>query len=193
VKILVRLVLLTGAAAAISMMLREPLARRVAVHLAAPVTRLAEAARVTTKPSSMVPMLPPAQPPMLPIVPSASPHVPIVPVPLHKKVSAKPASSVTVLTRKQIEDAIATRVDGAKALLVRDPAGHPIGLRLSHVGKLAPFGVHEGDILVSANGFPLRTPDEAMAALGKLQDARHVVVAFRRGDATFAIPVDLVD
>ena len=86
-----------------------------------------------------------------------------------------------------------TRLDGARAALVRDDAGHPVGLRLTGVGKLAPFGVHDGDILISANGFPLRTSDEALAALGKLQDAKRVIVSLRRGAATYSVPVELVD
>jgi len=193
VNVVVRLVLLAGGAAALSLMVREPLARAVAARMASPVIELAEVSRRIASRAAMLPLLPTASAPIVPMLPSSSPHVPIIPVPLHHKQAAKPASSSVTLTRKQIDDAVASRVGGARAALVRDDAGHAIGLRLSHVGPLAAYGIHEGDILTSANGLPLRTPDEALAALGKLQDARHVVVAFRRGATAYTIPVDLVD
>lgn len=188
-RVLVRLVLLSGAAAAIALMVREPLARRVSARFAPHVVDLAQASRNIAPRATVVLSLPP---PILPPPPPA--HTPIVAVPIHKHVAApKAAASSTVLSRAQIEDAIATRVGGARATLVRDDGGQPIGLRLSNVGLLAPYGVREGDILVSANGLALRTPDEAVAALGKLQNARHVVVGFRRGPTSYAIPIDLVD
>ena len=77
--------------------------------------------------------------------------------------------------------------------MVRNEAGQPIGLRLTGVGRLAPYGVRDGDVLISANGLPLRTPEESLAALGKLQDAKRVVVVLGRGTATYAVPIELAD
>jgi hypothetical protein len=191
VNVLVRLVLLSGAAAAISLMVREPLARRVSARIAPRVIELAEVSRRLAPRPAMLPMLPSATAPMLPMLPPAASYAPIVPIPLKKP--ARAAASAQTITRKQLEDAVATRLDGARAMLVRDNAGQPIGLRLSGVGRLAPYGVHDGDVLVGANGMPLRTPDEALAALGKLQDVKHVVVVLRRGNATYSVPIDLVE
>jgi hypothetical protein len=195
VSVLVRLVLLSGAAAAISLMVREPLARRVTARIVPGVGQLAEASRRLAPPARMLPLLPSSAASIVPLLPPSPVYAPIVAVPLpHKKVAKAAASaSVSTITRKQVEDAIASRLDGARAALVRDEAGHPLGLRLSGVGRLAPYGVRDGDVLVSANGMPLRTPEESLAALGKLQDAKRVVVVLRRGSATYAIPVELTE
>lgn len=191
---LVRLVLLSGAAAAISLMVREPLARRLNAHIAPSVTELAAVSRnLAPRSAKMLPLVPAAATPIVPLLPVLPPHTPIVPVPLKKAAKATTPASPQTISRKQLEDAIATRLDGARAALVRDDEGHPIGLRLTGVGRLAPYGVHDGDVLVAANGMPLRTPDEALAVLGKLQDAKHVVVVLRRGSANYSVPIDLVD
>jgi hypothetical protein len=192
VNVLVRLLLLSGAAAALSLMVREPLARRVNARLAPHVGELAEVSRQIAPRAAMLPLLSSAPIAMLPLLPSASAHVPVVAVPIAKKKgTAKP--SAQTITRKQLEEAIASRLDGARATLVRDDAGHAVGLRLTGVAPLAPYGVHDGDVLVSANGMPLRTPDESLAALGKLQDVKRVVVVLRRGNASYSIPIELVD
>jgi hypothetical protein len=107
------------------------------------------------------------------------------------KSSKKQAPPTLTVTRAEVEDAIATKCHGVKATLVRDDAGAPIGLALHRVGPLARFGVAEGDVLVAANGQSLRTPDEALAALGAMKDATRVSIALRRGDATYVITVQV--
>ncbi len=191
--VLVRLLLLSGAAAAISLALREPLARRVSARVAPHVTELASASRRFAPSPRMLPLLPSAPAPMLPFVPPVASYAPIVPVPLPHKKAAKTVPSAQKITRQQLDEAIASRLDGARATLVRNEAGQPIGLRLTGVGRLAPYGVRDGDVLISANGLPLRTPEESLAALGKLQDAKRVVVVLGRGTATYAVPIELAD
>lgn len=189
-KVVMRLVLLAGAAALIALFVRAPLAARVACSLAAPVRALAElipVARVAVAApaSTMLPMLPPPIEAQVPLLPT-----PVVP----KRVAAKsPPAKPHVVTRKEVEDAIATRLSGANAVLVRGEDGKPLGLKLSGVGRLAPFGVRDGDVLVAANGMPLRSADEALAALGALKDAKHVTVSLRRGTGTYAVPLELED
>ena len=51
----------------------------------------------------------------------------------------------------------------------------------------------DGDVLVSANGLPIRTADEGLAAIGKLQQATQVVAVFRRGASSYAVTLDLVE
>ena len=194
-KVLLRLVLLAGAAAALALVVREPLATRVAKAVTPGARALAELAptprgRASAATPPMVPMLP--SPQVGPVTPV--PFVPLLPHPPIKHAQKAPAPLKRhVVTRKELEDAIASRVGGANAVLVRDADGKPAGLRLSGVGRLAPFGVAEGDVLVAANGLPLRNADEALAALGALKDAKHVTVTLRRGTATYSVPIDLDD
>ncbi|MBI2395620.1 MAG: hypothetical protein HYV09_39000 [Deltaproteobacteria bacterium] len=211
-RVLTRMVLITGAAAALALAVRDRVATRVARGLDAPVHALADAARtLSPRPTTAAPpaapnSAPSAAPcassallpglptlPLLPTLPTLPllPSLPTRPAPgkLAKAAPAKPHR----ITRKELEDAIATRVSGASAVLVRDVDGGPAGLRLGGVSRLAPFGVQEGDVLVSANGMPLRTPDEALAALGSLKDASRVVVVLRRGSSSYAVPIELGD
>lgn len=193
-RVLLRLVLLAGAAAALALVVREPLATRVAKAVTPGARALAELAptprgRASAAPT-LVPLLPSTQP--APVTPA--PVVPLLPQPPIKHAQKAPAPLKRhVVTRKELEDAIASRVGGANAVLVRDADGKPAGLRLSGVGRLAPFGVAEGDVLVAANGLPLRNADEALAALGALKDAKHVTVTLRRGAGTYSVPIDLDD
>lgn len=196
-RVLARLILVTGAAAAFALAVRDPAASRVARALDAPVRALADAAsklspRVDAPPPTAAPRGDLALPPPAPSTSSSSFGAPTTPSAAKKAAKAAPAKPWRV-TRKEIEDAIATRVSGAKAVLVRDPDGKPAGLRLGGVARLAPFGVQEGDVLMSANGLPLRTPDEALAALGSLKDASRVVVVLRRGQGTYAVALELAD
>ena len=129
--------------------------------------------------------------------PSAAPTsiAPRIASPLSKDVAPTPTKKTApaglVVTRAEVEDAIATKCHGVRASLVRDGDGAPIGLALHRVGALARFGVSEGDVVIAANGHPLRTPDEALAALGALKDASRVSVALRRGDATYVVTVEV--
>ena len=109
------------------------------------------------------------------------------------KTPKKQAAPALTVTRVEVEDAIATKCHGVKATLMRDENGAPIGLALHRVGPLARFGVAEGDVLVAANGQSLRTPDEALAALGAMKDATRVSVALRRGNATYVVTVQVAD
>lgn len=195
IRVGVRVLLLSGAAAALALVTRDRLAARVTPLVDRPVHALAFAAR------ELVPRMRPTPPPLAP-----QPFVPALPVegPRAQVVLGKPAAktmpaandaphTIARITRKELESAIANGLPGASAVLVKDDDGKPAGLRLAGVGKLAPFGIHDGDVLVSANGLPLRSADEALAALGGLKDAHHVVVVLRRGTSAYSVPVDLVD
>lgn len=196
IRVGVRVLLLSGAAAALALVTRDRLAARVTPLVDRPVHALAFAAR------EIIPRVRPTSAPLAP-----QPFVPPVESPRAQVVLAKPAgkakpatkgapqttTSITRITRKELESAIANGLPGASAVLVKDDDGKPAGLRLAGVGKLAPFGIHDGDVLVSANGLPLRSADEALAALGGLKDAHHVVVVLRRGTSAYSVPVDLVD
>ncbi len=190
-KVATRLILLAGAAAVIALLLRDALATRIARTLVEPARALA-----ALTPSARA-VAPAPSPTILPLLPT--PSAPVVPPPpakpLAKPAAPKPSASVKahVVTRKEVEDAIANRLSGANAVLVKGADGKPLGLRLSGVSRLAPFGVQEGDILVSANGLPLRTADEAIAALGALKDEKHVVFSLRRGDIAYSVPLDLAE
>jgi membrane-associated protease RseP (regulator of RpoE activity) len=189
VRVLARLVLLAGAAALVALLVRDAVATRVARALAGPVRALVALApririAVAAAPSGTI----------LPLLPQHElPHVPLLPTPIApKRVAAHAAPAKRhVVTRKEVEEAIATRLSGANAVLVKDEDGKPLGLRLTGVGRLAPFGVRDGDILVAANGLPLRTADEAISALGALKDSKHVTVTLRRGAGSYSVPLDL--
>lgn len=201
-KVAVRLILLAGVAALLALMVREPLAVRLALAFAEPTRDLAAWA---PKPKTIVPLLPratsavPTILPMLPMLPMLSSvqagPVTVLPIPKHivKKPEPAKANLVNLVTRKEVEEAIASRLSGVSAVLVHDDAGKPLGLRLAHVGRLAPFGVQEGDLLVAANGLPLRTADEAASALGALKDATRVTFTLRRGDKSYGVPLQLAD
>ncbi len=195
IRVAVRALLLSGAAAALALAVRDPLARRLLPQLAGPTAALAHAARgVSPRPRVGAP--PPAPPPF--VVPRASVEqaLPLAPVsgkPSPGPHASKPSSGAHIVTRKQLEDALANGLPGASALAVKDEDGKPAGLRLSGVSRLASFGVRDGDVLVSANGLPLRNGDEALAALGALKDAQRVVVVLRRGAGAYSVPVELAD
>jgi S1-C subfamily serine protease len=188
VKIAVRLILIAGAAAVIALLIRDRLATRVARAIVEPTRKLAALAP-TIAPVAVSVVAPPAPPPP---EPSAS-HLPILPKPIVKHPHAKAAPSTHHVTRKDVEDAIATKLNGANAVLVRDAEGRPLGLKLTGVSRLAQFGVQDGDVLTSANGYPLRTADESAAALGALKDAKKVTFVLRRGDKSYAVPIELAD
>ncbi|GAC1352811.1 MAG: hypothetical protein NVSMB1_19440 [Polyangiales bacterium] len=93
-------------------------------------------------------------------------------------------------THEEVEHAMETHLGGATATVSRGADQRPIGLML-HGGNLSHYGIHDGDILVGVNGMPVRTADEALAAVGALKAERHVVFTLLRGDRPFAIPVDI--
>ncbi|MBK7398364.1 MAG: hypothetical protein IPJ34_19235 [Myxococcales bacterium] len=108
-----------------------------------------------------------------------------------KKPTDSGAKAPLRVTQAELDEALASRCGGASTRPVRDENGKVIGLALHGVGKLGKFGVQDGDRLVSANGLPLRTPDEALAALGALQHETKVVFVLQRGAAKIAIAVEL--
>jgi S1-C subfamily serine protease len=180
---------LAGAAAAVALAVRDPLAKR--VLRAIDVHDLAEHAAMLAPRTTATPA--PTPPPVA--LPPAPPAVSIAPprVAMAKTNKTEKAKATTFeVTRAELEDAVAKRGFGAQATVVRDDAGAPLGLALHRVGAFARFGVAEGDLLVSANGLPLRTGDEALAALGKLGESRAITVVLRRGDRSYAVPITLV-
>jgi len=103
------------------------------------------------------------------------------------------------VSRAEVEEAITSKLGGATAKLARDPEGHPIGLKIAGAGTAARFGVHEGDVLVAANGYPLRSAEEGFAALGaifpdggkSLSKPTRVVFTFKRGDGWYSVPLEV--
>jgi hypothetical protein len=62
--------------------------------------------------------------------------------------------------------------------------GQPSGFRLSGIrsdGPFAKLGLHSGDVLVSANGFDITSPDRVLEAYGKLKDSSHLALGLVRG------------
>ena len=111
-----------------------------------------------------------------------------------KRLAVKPsAKDLTPLrvTRAEVEAAIAAKVYGARTKLARDEQGKTVGLALYGTGALARLGIHDGDVLVSANGHSLRTPEDALGAVAALKDATRITVVLRRGDGSYALTVDV--
>lgn len=196
----IRLLLLAGAAATAALLVRGPLAARIGRTIDAPVHELAAAAQSLRPAPPLLKILPRHDAPPRAIVPMLP--TPGEPSPPSAKgggvpaAAAKPMPSAPkahVVTRAELDDALANRLSGARAVLVRDEAGRPAGLALHGVAPLARFGVRDGDVLVSANGLSLRSPDEALAALGSLEHAKRVVVTLRRGGLAYSVPVELAD
>jgi hypothetical protein len=181
--VIVRLALLAGAAATTALLVREPLAARVARSLGGAVHDLAARASELAPPSR-----PPAksEPLSLPPILAPAPEKPVVVVASKPTAKPKPKPSAFVITQKELEAGVAAHGWGARAVVVKD------GLELHSVGRFARFGVADGDVLVSANGYSLRTADDALAALGKLGDSRSIVVVLRRGERSYAVPLQLV-
>ncbi len=210
-RVLVRAILVAGGAAALALVVRDGVATRVLPLVDAPTRLLAGAAArlprahasahasprvaaVTTSISTgeMLPIAPPAVPQgpvILPMMPNAAAKVPALPA--ASAATSAPSKQSNVITRAELEDAIATRLSGAQVSVVRDDGGHPLGLALHGVGVLSRFGIQSGDVLLRANGLPLRTGDEALAALGALQAAKRVTVSLRRGTTPYSVTVDL--
>jgi general secretion pathway protein C len=75
---------------------------------------------------------------------------------------------------------------------VRD--GHPVGFRLFGIRPDSPYaaiGVVNGDLLLSVNGFPLATPDDALEAYSKLRVANHVSLVVERDGQRVPIDYDI--
>ncbi len=103
----------------------------------------------------------------------------------------KVGASGFVVTQAELDDALSSRLGGATTRPIRDEAGRVIGLSVHGVSRLAKFGVVDGDRLVSANGLSLRTPDEALAALGALQHEKRVTFTLARGSSRYTVTVEL--
>lgn len=194
-----RSTLVAGAAAAVALLTRgnveDALAARAGplVHALAAVAHRLPTPHVAQLSFSLLPA-PPIDRPSASEVPSIAARGPI---PKSKSHLARASSSAPTapphVTRQEVEEAIENRLGGARCKLARDDSGAPIGLAVYSVGRLSRFGVREGDLLVAANGLPLRTPNEALAALASLKDAHRVTVTMRHGDAPYTIAVDILD
>lgn len=197
-RVAARLLALAAVAAALALGVRWA-ALRLAPHLARPVAELAQGVPsvVTASSASAGPSTPkpesapstsssPAGAPSHGAAPSKGVKPPRV---AHAKAAHGP--SPIHITQAELDEALAGRCGGASTRPVRDGAGNVVGLSLHSVGSLGRYGLLSGDRLVSANGLPLRTPDEALAALGALQHATKVVFVFQRGDTKFSVAVEL--
>jgi hypothetical protein len=204
-RVTLRATLVAGAAAMTALASRGSIADRVAARVVPAVGRMA------TRAPSLVREEPPPPPPLTtqplpppPNVPLAPPLPPsAAPKPSVAKSSAPTSAKTTAgpahVSRAEVETAIGTKLGGASAKLARDSEGHPLGLELQGVGTAARFGVREGDILVAANGHPLRNAEEGFAALGAIfpdggkrpTGPTHVVFTFKRGAAWYSVPVEV--
>ncbi len=199
-RVLVRLAILAVAAAACAAVAQAVLVERVAPEIGSLLAELppppkptdveAAAASAGSAPAPVTP--PPAA------AASAASAAPPASSLLPRIVAARPFGSAAPakaapprVTRGEIDDAIAHKLDGASAKLVRDGDGAPIGLAIQRPGRLARLGVAAGDVLYAANGVRIRTPDEGLAALAQLEKAAQVVVTFHRGEGSYAIVVDV--
>lgn len=167
---------------------------RLAVSRTVDAIPIAEIAQIRAQSERAVPSID-APPPRDPIAVTASP---LVDTPAS---SARPARApmpkvplrplVRHVSRAELDAAIDHGVGSASLSSVAGDDGRPIGLRVKSPGDLAVLGVQAGDVLVSANGLPIDTADRALAALGKLRDARTLNVVFRRGESTYALSADV--
>jgi len=196
IRVGVRLLLLSGAAASLALATRDRLAASVVRRLDKPVHAIALAAREIAPRPRATTSVPGTPQPFEPFVlPAESPRAVVV-VPKTSAVAKHKPNPTPVqhtITKKQLDDAIEHRLGGATAVLVKGDDGKPAGLKLGGVSQLASFGIRDGDVLVSANGLPLRNANEALAALGALKDATRVVVVLRRGSLEYSVPVTLTD
>jgi hypothetical protein len=198
-RVLVRLALLAVAAAACAALAQGVMVNHVAPTIGALLAQLppapaatesvAEAAADSASAPAPAPAPAAASAPAPAPAPSLLPRI-VAARPI-ASASARPVGSMPHLSRGEIDDAIAHKLDGASAKLVRDGGGAPIGLAIQRPGRLARLGVATGDVLYTANGVRIRTPDEGLAALAQLEKSEHVVVTFHRGDASYAIVVDI--
>jgi hypothetical protein len=63
--------------------------------------------------------------------------------------------------------------------------GRPVGFRLAGIRGDGPFGklgLRNGDVLISANGLDITTPDRVLDAFGKLKGSSRLVLGLRRGN-----------
>ncbi len=177
-----RLAIVAGSAALVALAIRGPLADRVARLLEAPIGDLASVIPVSA--SEAVPAaIDEAPEPVMVDAPELVIATPKKKIAIVKK---KSEPSAFVVTKEELESAVASKGHGARASVVKE------GLALHHVGAFSKFGVAEGDVLVSANGHSLRTADDALATLGALGNSRSIVVVLRRGESSYAVPITLV-
>lgn len=189
-RVSVRLLLLSGLAAAAALVVRERVAARALTAIALPTFSM-PALGGRAQEAAPSPTVAEHPSPTVAEHAVAAPAVPPAAKTAHAMKKAAHAPARFVITRTALDDAIAKRGYGARATVLRDEAGKALGIALHGVAAFAKYGVADGDVLLAANGMPLRTADEALAALGALGEARHVDVLLRRGEATFTVPLDL--
>ena len=56
-------------------------------------------------------------------------------------------------------------------------------------GAAARAGIHEGDIIVSVNGTPVKSIEQLQSLVSK--DSKHLALLIQRGDARIFVPVAL--
>lgn len=64
--------------------------------------------------------------------------------------------------------------------------------RVDLAGYARAAGIRPGDVLLSANGRPLRNADDALDAFIASRHANRVALQFRRGDGRFTVNVELL-
>jgi hypothetical protein len=204
-RVVLRSVLLAGLAAGLALAMRQRLVEIVAHRFEDAGVTMALVARELPSPSRDVPggvdgvaeveasTVLPAETITVPPLASTSAaplRKPVLPAMAKQAKSAAPIAPLRV-TRAEVDAAIASKAFGARTKLARDESGKPVGLALFGTGGLSRFGVQDGDVLVSANGYPLRTPEEAFAAVGALKDATRVTVVLRRGVGSYALTAEV--
>lgn len=63
---------------------------------------------------------------------------------------------------------------------------------VDQAGLLAAAGVSPGDVIVSVNGEPTLSPDQALMAFALAQHATTITLGLKRGDRTFEVIADVV-
>jgi hypothetical protein len=200
--VMIRTVLLAGAAAGLALATRDLQVRAIASSLEGTGGAIADVAQRLPEPPStdVVVRAEPIETVTVPPFAKPAPSIDAAVAPKRLLVKAAPKTlpprlGTTTLpfriTRAELDAALASKCSGARTKLARDESGKPVGLALYATGALARFGVQDGDVLVSANGYPLRTPEDAFTAVAELKDATRVTVVLRRGSASYALTAEL--
>jgi hypothetical protein len=195
-RVLVRLLLLAGVAAATALLLRARIARLAEGEVARAVGAFARSRTVVAKPATAVPRPEESKVQHVTAVPVAAAN-PSAQVPAVRpaRVPASTPAQVgrPVLSRAEIRDVIAAGGAGIRVAPVRNGAGAIEGYALRQVGGLSRYGLAEGDLVLRANGAPVRNADEALAALGAAERAGRADLVLVRGGAQIALSFDLSD
>lgn len=72
------------------------------------------------------------------------------------------------------------------------PADGYVVRHTDRAGYARAAGIRPGDVLVSANGHPLVSPDDALDAFIAARHARSVSLQFRRGEGRYTVQVELL-